>query len=508
MKVAMNENKKIAINSVVIFARLCITSVIGIFTSRIVLDALGASDYGLYNVVGGIVTLLNVVNTAMLSTTYRYIAFEVGKKKDGNTNKIFNVSLLIHAIFSIFILVVGLIVGTWYVNNYLNIPIEKISDAHFVLRVSLITSAISTLLVPYQGLLVAYEKFTVNAVIDVVSCVLRLVVLLLFIYTPENRLHLYSLIMMGYTVLVATMYVCYSVRKFYDTIKLHLYKDFVLIKDMMSFALWTLFGAVASIGKTQGSALLINFFYGTLVNAAYAVANQIESFILMFARSLNNAAIPQITKNFSGGNKERSILLTSYISKYTFLLMCFAAFPVLLEMDFLLDLWLKDVPVGANIFCNLMVLGGLIGCLGEGIPALVNATGNIKTYQIIFHTFNLLGLPIAYIFFKNGYDAYIILVIYCIVYLLGAILRLFLLKYLYKFDIRLLINKSYIRILLVSIPLIIYYIFLNNPNTSVIGHLANMFLAEVYLGAIILLVGLDKLEKQKIKFFFQSKLKK
>ena len=186
MKVAMNENKKIAINSVVIFARLCITSVIGIFTSRIVLDALGASDYGLYNVVGGIVTLLNVVNTAMLSTTYRYIAFEVGKKKDGNTNKIFNVSLLIHAIFSIFILVVGLIVGTWYVNNYLNIPIEKISDAHFVLRVSLITSAISTLLVPYQGLLVAYEKFTLNAVIDIVSCVLRLVVLLLFIILMKH----------------------------------------------------------------------------------------------------------------------------------------------------------------------------------------------------------------------------------------------------------------------------------------------------------------------------------
>lgn len=501
----MNENKKIAVNSVVIFARLCVTSIIGIITSRIVLDALGASDYGLYSVVGGIVTLLNVVNTAMLSTTYRYIAFEVGKKTDGNTNKVFNVSLLIHLSFSILILVFGIILGTWYVNNYLNVPIEKIPDAHFVLRISLITSAISTLLVPYQGLVVAYEKFTVNAVIDVVSCILRLLVLLLFIYSPENRLRLYSLIMMGYTVFVASMYVCYSVRKFYDTIKLHLYKDFVLIKDMLSFALWTLFGAVASIGKTQVSAIMINFFYGTLVNAAYAVANQIEGFILMFARSLNNAAIPQITKNFSGGNKERSVLLTSYISKYTFLLMCFAAFPVLMEMDFLLDLWLKDVPEGAAIFCNLMLLGGLIGCLGEGIPALINATGNIKIYQIIFHTFNLLGLPIAYLFFKNGYDAYIILEIYCIVYLLSAILRLFLLKYIYKLDIRLLINKSYARILLVSVPLIVYYILFNNPSTSVTRHIINMFFAEVYLIAIILLVGLDKVEKQKIKVFLRAK---
>lgn len=502
---SMNENKKIAVNSIVIFARLCVTSIIGIITSRIVLDALGASDYGLYNVVGGIVTLLNVVNTAMLSTTYRYIAFEVGKKTEGNTNKIFNISLRIHLYLSLLILIIGLVLGTWYVNNYLNVPIEKIPDAHFVLRVSLITSAISTLLVPYQGLLVAYEKFTVNAVIDVVTCILRLLVLLLFIYSSENKLRLYSLIMMGYTILVASMYMCYSLRKFYDTIKLHLYKDVVLIKEMLSFALWTLFGAVASIGKTQVSAMLINFFFGTLVNAAYAVANQIEGFILMFARSLNNAAIPQITKNFSGGNKERSVLLTSYISKYTFLLMCFAAFPVLLEMDFLLDLWLKDVPEGAAIFCALMLLGGLIGCLGEGIPALINATGNIKTYQIIFHTFNLLGLPIAYLFFKNGYDAYIILEIYCIVYLLSAILRLFLLKYIYKFDIRLLINKSYARILLVSVPLIVYYILFNNPSTSVTGHIINMLFAEVYLIAIILLVGLDKVEKQKIKVFLRAK---
>ena len=504
----MGENKKIAVNSIVIFIRLCVTSVIGILASRIVLDALGASDYGLYNVVGGIVTLLNVINTAMLSTTYRYIAFEVGKKNSGNTNKVFNVSLLIHVLFSILILIVGLTIGSWYVNNYLNIPIEKISDAHFVLRVSLLTSAISTLLVPYQGLLVAYEKFSVNAVIDIVSSVIRLVLLLLFIYTLGNRLRLYSIIMMGYTSLFAVMYVCYSVFKFYDTIRIHLYRDFNLVKEMLSYALWTLFGAVASIGKTQGSALLINYFFGTIVNAAYAVANQIESFILMFARSLNNAAIPQITKNFSGGNQQRSILLASYISKYTFLLMSIVAFPVLLEMDFLLNLWLKEVPVGTHIFCNLMVLGGLIGCLGEGIPALVNATGNIKNYQLIFHTFNLLGLPISYLFFKNGYDASIILIIYCVVYLLSAVLRLFLLKYLYKFDIRLLINKSYVRIFWVTIPLIVYYIILNNPEASFVEHLFNMFFSEIYLLSIIILIGLDKTEKNKIQAFLYSKFKK
>lgn len=504
----MNDNKKIAYNSVIIFLRLIITSVVGIVASRIVLDALGASDFGLYNVVGGIVVLLNVVNTAMLSTTYRYLAFEIGKKENGLPNKVFNASLLVHCCFAVFIIFVGLTLGEWYVNNILNVDACKLPDARFVFHVSLLTTAFSTVLVPYQGLLVAYEKFSVNAVIDIVSCLIRLVVLALFIYQPVNRLRLYSIIMFCYTVLAGLMYLIYCYRNYKDVIKLKIYKQGVLIREMMSFALWTLFGAVSSIGKTQGSAMIINFFFGTTVNAAYAVANQIESFILMFARSLNNAAIPQITKNYSSGNQDRSILLTSYISKYTYLLMSLVAFPVLLEMDFLLGLWLKEVPEGATEFCKLMVLGGLIGCLGEGIPALVNATGNIKVYQIIFHTFNLLGLPIAFVFYKIGSNPYVILEVYCVIYLLSAILRLFLLKYLYKFDIKFLINKSYVRIFMVTIPLAIYYYFYNTDGMDLKYHIIYGVLSELFLLFVIAVLGTDKNERNKILGYVNARLKR
>lgn len=502
----MNDNKKIAYNSIIIFLRLVITSIVGIVASRIVLDALGASDYGLYNVVGGIVVLLNVVNTAMLSTTYRYIAFEIGKKDNGVPNKVFNASLMVHCCFSVFIVIIGLTIGEWYVNNILNVEPEKLADARFVFHISLLTTAFSTILVPYQGLLVAFEKFSVNAVIDIVSCILRLLVLLLVIYSDTNRLRLYSIIMFGYTFLAGIMYMIYCLNNYRDIIKFKLYKQSVLIKEMMSFALWTLFGAVSSIGKTQGSAMIINFFFGTTVNAAYAVANQIESFILMFARSLNNAAIPQITKNYSGGNQERSILLTSYISKYTYLLMSLVAFPVLLEMDFLLGLWLKEVPEGASEFCKLMVLGGLIGCLGEGIPALVNATGKIKVYQIIFHTFNLLGLPIAYLFYKTGSNPYVILEVYCVIYFLSAILRLFLLKYLYKFDIKFLINKSYVRIFAVSVPLCVFYFFYNTKGLETQYHILYGILSEIFLLFVIAVFGTDKNERQKVLGFVHSRI--
>ena len=268
---------------------------------------------------------------------------------------------------------------------------------------------------------------------------------------------------------------------------------------MLSFAWWTLFGAVAIIGKAQGSKILINFFFGTIVNAAYAVASQIESFVLTFARSLSNAAVPQITKNFSGGNSGRSILLTSYISKYTFILMSFIAFPLMLEMDFLLDLWLIDVPEGASIFCKLMVLNCLISCLGEGIPALVNATGNIKVYQIVYQTVNFLGLPIAFIVFKLGYSQYSILIVYCLITFLCAFVRLFLLKRIFKFDISLLIKTSYLRIFIISLPLIAYYCLYSNNSTSWIYHLGGIVFSITFLVAVILIIGLDSKERSMVK---------
>ena len=502
----MNDNKKIAVNSIVIFARLCITSIIGIFASRLILDALGASNYGLYNVVGGIVSLLNIMNTAMLSTTYRYIAYEIGKGEGGRPNAVFNTSLLIHLGFAVFILIIGLTVGLWYINNYLNIPEGSLADARFVFWVSLFTTSFSTLLVPYQGLLVAYERFASTAIIDIVTNLIRFGALVLLLYSVDNSLRVYSVIQVSYTVIAGLSYTALCYKSYYSTVRLKYYKDKSLIMEMMSFAIWTLFGAVASIGKTQGGVILINFFFGTLVNAAYAIGNQIESYVLMFARSLNSAAVPQITKSFSGGNDGRSLLLTSYISKYTFIMMMMVAFPVLLEIDFILGIWLKEVPAGAGMFCRLIILNGIIGCLGEGIPALVNATGKIKTYQIIFHIFNLLGLPIAFFVLKMGSDQYSIMYVFIGVNIAAALLRLYLLKKLYDFDISLIIKVSYVKMMIVSLPLIVAYILYNPEEFSLIGHLVGLVLAEVFLLLVVFLLGINKKEKELLLSFIKNRI--
>ena len=505
----MNANKRIVINSVVIFLRLCIVSVIGIVASRIVLDALGASDFGLYNVVGGIVVMLNVVNTAMVSTTYRYIAYELGKpEEERNINKIFNTSFTIHVAFACLIVLLGVTVGLWYVTNYLNVESGKTDDAVFVLLISICTTALSTIMVPYQGLLVAYEKFNINAIIDILSCLFRIVLLLLFIYSDGDRLRTYSIIMLIYTCSYNFAYFIYCQWNYRKQIFLKLWRDIILYKEMLSYACWIVYGAFAYALKAQGSNLIINLFFGTLVNAAYAVANQIEGFIMSFSRSLNSAAIPQITKNVSGGDTTRSLTLASYISKYTFILMALAAFPVLLEMDFLLGLWLKEVPVGATTFCRLMVLGGLIDCLGEGISPLVNATGKIKNYVFVIHTVMLCGLPVAFVCYKIGCPPYTITIVFCAISLICSGLKIYLLHRILRFDIMLFLRTSYVRIFAMAIPLAIYYYFYNTDGMDIKYHIIYGVLSELFLLFVIAVLGTDKNERNKILGYVNARLKR
>lgn len=494
----MNDNKKIAINSIIIYVRLCVVSLISVILSRVVLDALGASDFGLYNVVGGIVLLLNVLNSSMTSTTYRYLAFEIGKGESGDPNKIFNTSRFIHLFFAILIILIGEPIGEYYILHYLNVLPESIPNAQFVFRLSIISAAINTFFVPNQGLLVAYEKFNVTGIIDIVTNIIKLLLVYLFIYSEGNRIQIYSVIMLSYTILNSLFYHFYCLRYYPSVTSYRRVQDKALYKDMISFSGWTLFGAFANVGKTQGCTIIINFFFGTIVNAAYAVANQIETFIMSFARTLNSVAVPQITKSYSSGDSNRSITLTSYVSKYTFLLMAFISFPIMLEMDFLLSIWLKEVPVGAGTFCCLITLGNLIGCLGEGIPNLINASGKIKAYQVVVHTILIAGLPISWMVYKLGANPYAICIVYCIINFVNSFVKMGMLRRVVEFDIIAFIKTSHLRIILVSVPLLVYfiayqkYIHLDSP----IGHILGMLFSVLVFLFIVFLLGLETSERK------------
>lgn len=501
----MNGNKRIAVNSIIIFIKLCFVSVVSIIASRVVLDALGASDFGLYNVVGGIMVLINVVNMAMSSSTYRYIASEMGKGTEGNLNKIFNISLSNHAIFAGIIVVLGLTLGELYMFFGLNVAPEKFQDALIIYHITILSSFLTTLLVPFRGLLVACERFSVIAAIEVLAVSLRLIALLTLLYIAPNRLICYAIIMVCSVLLECIGYLLYAYIKFCDVVKICRYKDRQLNIEMLAFSGWTSLGAFTNVAYTQITAMLINFFFGTIVNAAFAVANQINGFITTFANSLNQASVPQITKSFSAGDQDRSLSLTACVSKYTFFLMLLVAFPVLMELDFLLGIWLKKVPLGANVYCGLICLQGLLVCISQGTGSLVSATGKVKYFQLVGSIITSITLFLGWWLFYLGSSAYALSIVICISRFVAIIANVILLKRIINFNVRQFASVAYKRMIYVAGPLVLFFLFYDNSNFEMFGHIVGFILSIFIVLTMIWILGLDSNERAHIAEIFIKK---
>lgn len=504
----ISNNKKIAVNSIYVFLKLAFTALIGIFTARWVLDTLGAENYGIYNVVGSIVVFLNVINTAMITTTYRYIAFEMGKGDDGDVNAVFNRSLLIHAALAIFIIILSEIIGVYYVNHYMKIAIDKYADAHFVLQVSTITTAITAFSIPYQGLLTAKEKFSVTTVVAVLAEIFKLISVLWLTHYSGNALRAYSIIMLIVATIPISFYWIYCRLNYYPFIKWNFQRSWTKYKEMISFSIWILLGAISSIAKHQGAQIIINFFWGTLLNAAFAVANQVNHVLQMFSNNISVAANPQITKSYSGGDKNRTINLACMISKMSAFILMLVGLPFFIETEFIFDLWLKDVPDYAVTFCRLMTILALLETLGAGIPALVQATGKIKVFQIVGVLWSLSNLPIAFFVYNLGGRPESITIIYIISATLYVGVRLYLLNRILNFDVKYFVTESYLRILYVVLPLIIWILLYSYIPKSDWEIFIGLVVSEIFLVSIIYYWGFNPNDRTQISNLVKSYLRK
>lgn len=497
METSESNNKRIAKNSLILYADLIISSFLWLFASRYLLEALGVRDFGLYNVVGGIVVLLNIVNTAMISTSYRYIAYEMGKE-DGNPNKVFNTCRVIHAGISLFIILIGWPIGDYYVRHYLNVSGASISDARFVFAVSIATCAISTYIVPYLGLITAKEKFGIKAGINILRSVIRFGLIILLLHIVGNRLKVYSVFAFFSEAIVVFLYITVCNHKFSSITKWKWVSDRCLYKDMFLFAFWIFIGALARIGKSQGAVLLVNIFFGTLLNAAYAIANTVNGFVSVATNSLSQAAVPQITKSFSANNSKRSLDLVIYISKYTYILMLLVCTPFLVQTSYILDIWLKEVPAFTTGFVQLILIDALITCLGAGIPALYQATGKIKSFQIALSVILLSSIVFGFIGYKVGLSPYSLLVIYCFLSLVDRVTAILLLKYKLGISIRRLIIFSYFNSFKLSLFLIPLYLINKLYYGPIISPMM-IVLSEVVMVTLIFAIGLSRDEKKVVK---------
>ncbi len=494
----MGDNKTIAKNSIILYLRLIITSVIGLFSSRIVIHSLGVSDYGLYTVVGGIVVMMAFINTIMMAATYRFIAYEMGKSSDEGVNKVFNISFLIHLFLAIIVIMLTETFGMLYVNNYLNVETTKLSDAAFVLRFSTYATVLQIVSMPFQGLITAQEKFGVRASVEVIRSILALLVAFIILHYLGNKLRMYSVLIMLANLIPAILFISYCKLKYAQFIKWKLQNDVSKYKEMIVFTGWNMLGAAAQVGQSTGSPLIINTFFGTTLNAAYGIGNQIKAIVSQFAANLAQAAMPQITKSYSGGNTERSVNIVAYTSKYTWFLMLLPSLPILLETEYLLNLWLVEVPPFAIIFCQLMIILTLVNGLGNGLMALVQATGKIKYFQIVLSTTSLIGLPIAFFLYKIGKPPPTIIYVFIITSLINRVVIQILLNKLIDFDVIAFIKTSYVRILFVVTLISPLFIIINYFTDGFIRFIAFSCISIIWLTASIYFAGFENKERKTI----------
>jgi len=395
---------KVVLNTGILYAQLLVAMVIGLFTTRIVLNALGETNYGIYMLVAGVVGMLGILNSNMTNTSMRYMAHSLGTGDRTTTLKTFNTTLFLHfAIGSV--VVVIMLAGGWLMFEYLlNIPPEKVFDAKVVFSFMVITTFITVISVPYDAVMNSHENILALALVDILGYILKLGVAIYLTLSNANLLILYGFLMLLVHLILRIIKQWYSKMKYEECkIRFREYTDRKLMKSILSFTGWNLFGSIASMASTQVRGILINMFFGVKLNAAEGISKTASSSVNMVSSSMNRAINPQLMKSEGGGDRTRMLRITFISTKFSAFLFALFAIPVLLEAPYLLKLWLNNVPEFAVIFCQITLITMLLEKFSFQITAAIRAVGDIRLFQITETIIIIMIVPIAYIVFKMGY---------------------------------------------------------------------------------------------------------
>lgn len=396
-----DNNKRIAKNTLLLYFRMLLMMFVTLFTSREVLDKLGVTDYGIYNVVGGVVAMLGFLNSSMSNAVQRYLSFEIGKNNEAGVNRIFNVSLFAHAGIAVFVFIVMEIVGVWYLNTHMNIPAERMDAANWVLQCSIFTTLFTIVQVPYNAIIISKEQMGIYAYISILEVVLKLLVVNMLAIGNFDKLKLYSVLIMVVTIGIVMIYRFYCTRK-YKEAKFKLIKDWNLLKQIVGFASWNMLGELAWVFTGQGVNIILNSFFGPVVNAARGLAEQVNGAVNRFVANFQTAVNPQLIKNYASDQLGEMKTLLFRSTRFSYYLLLALSLPIILKMDFILHLWLKEVPDYTVGFCQLVLVSSLVSTLSNLLAQVARAYGKIRNYQIIVSIFLFLNFPLSYIVLKFG----------------------------------------------------------------------------------------------------------
>lgn len=480
---------------------------VSLFTSRIILNVLGVEDFGIYNVVGGVVVLFSYLNSAMTASTQRFISFEIGRENPDGIRNIFNMGLNIHIIFTVLFLVIAETIGLWLIRTQLVIPENRLFAANFVYQFSVISTAINILTIPYTSLIIAHERMNVFAYFSIAETMLKLIIVFLLTLDLGDKLIVYSILYALITVLIRLIYYIYCRYNFTESRFLAFWST-TIFKEMFFFTGWNFFGATAGVSMNQGTNILMNIFFGPAVNAARGIATQVQGVISQFVTNFMQAVNPQIVMKYASGKKEEMFLLVSTSSKLSFFLMAIISLPFIIKMEFIINLWLGKVPEYSVLFTQLMIIYQLTISLTYPINTASQASGKVKLFQITEGTILLLILPVSYFQLKVGFQAYTVLVTMIILSSVAFVARLFVLKKTIGFPLNRYFNDVLLKVFLVTLMFgIIYFAVSFIPSTSFLSELSLIFLVFFSSIAFVYFLGLNYNEKQFIKNKVNSLLK-
>ena len=488
-------NKRIAKNTIFLYMRMLLLLAVSLFTSRVVLAALGIDDYGIYNVVGGIVTMFMFLNSAMGNSSHRYIAFALGKGDNQQLKDVVGMTCLIHWAIAVLILILAETVGLWFLKNKMIIPEDRMVAAQWVYQFSVIACMVTVISVPYNALIIAHEKMGAFAFISLLDAFLKLIIAYLIQITRKDKLIVYAALILSIGIIDRIIYQFYC-RSHFEEAKGIRIRKVSQMKDMVSFAGWSMIGNLAYIGYTQGLNILLNLFFGPAVNAARGVAVQVQGVVKGFVSNFQTAVSPQIIKSYASEDYSRLHSLIYSSSKFSFYLLYCIALPIAIEAETILDFWLKDVPDCAVVFTILTLLILLVEPLSNPIGKANQATGRIRTYQIVEGGSLLLIVPIAYVILKLGGRPYSVFLVQLVVMYIVQLLRLYIVCHRINMSKREYFRLVLYKVLVVAIvsavlPLTLYFVL---PKS-----IASFFLVE-FMSVISVLIcayylGLTQTEK-------------
>ena len=392
--------RRIAKNTIVLYIRMIFVMLISLYTSRVVLQALGVDDFGLYGVIGGVVGLFAFLKTSMGKATQRFLNVEM-VAEGGDLKKVFRTSVTIHFLIAIVILILAETIGLWFLNAKINIPEGRELAANVIYQTTVISICVSMMEIPFNADIIAHEKMTFFAVISVMDAFLKLLISFLILNDNGDRLILYGILMMGISVINVALYYLYCKRKFFE-VSLRPCYDRERFKSIFGFVGWTLLGQAAVIGCNQGNGILVNMFHSVAANAAMSIGNQVSAAVTNLSSNFQTAFNPQITKSYAEGNYDYLRNLVFSTSKISYCLLFVVMLPIAFNIDFILDFWLDKVPDLSNIFCILFMVNAIINALSAPLNFSVMASGNIKWFQIVTAVVYLSDLVILYFLFSMG----------------------------------------------------------------------------------------------------------